>query len=45
MVAEQEELHLRMVATAKSKALIQTYLDGAPDGLTYDRIAAAVRRG
>ena len=45
MIAEQEELHLRMVATAKRNALIRAYLDGAPDGLTYDRIAAAVKRG
>ncbi|WP_347403231.1 hypothetical protein [Limobrevibacterium gyesilva] len=45
MVAEQEELHLRMVATAKNNTLIRAYLDGAPDGLTYDRIATAVKRG
>jgi hypothetical protein len=45
MVTEQEELHLRMVATAKSNALIRPYLDGASDGLTYDRIAAVVKRG
>jgi hypothetical protein len=45
MVTEREELHLRMVATAKSNALIRAYLDGAPDSLTYDCIAAAVRRG
>jgi hypothetical protein len=44
MVAEQEELHLRMLATANDNALIRAYLDGAPDGLTYDRMAAAVRR-
>jgi hypothetical protein len=45
MVAEQEDLHLRMVATSKDNALIRAYLDDAPDGLTYDRIAAAVKRG
>jgi hypothetical protein len=45
MVAEQEELHLRMLTTAKDDALIRIYLDDAPDGLTYDRIAGAVRRG
>jgi hypothetical protein len=45
VVAEQEELHLRMVATAKNNALIRAYLDDAPDGLTYDRIAKAVKRG
>jgi hypothetical protein len=44
MVAEQEERHLRMVATTKTNALIRAYLDGAPDGLTYDRIAAAVKQ-
>jgi len=45
MFAEQEELHLRMVATARDNALIRAFLDGAPDGLTYDRIAAAVKQG
>ena len=45
LIAEQEEIHLHMVATAKNNALIHAYLDGAPDGLTYDRIAAAVKRG
>lgn len=45
MVAEQEELHRRMAATATDNALIRAYLDGAPDSLTYERIAAAVRRG
>jgi len=45
MIAEQEELHLRMVATAKSNTLILAYLDAAPDGLTYDHMAAAVKRG
>ena len=44
MIAEQEELHLRMAAIARDNALIRTYLDDAPDGLTYERIAVAVRR-
>jgi hypothetical protein len=44
MVDEQEQLHLRMVTTAKDDALILAYLNGAPDGLTYDRIARAVKQ-
>jgi len=44
VVAEQEELHLRMVSVAKDNALIRAYLDAAPDGLTYDHIATAVKR-
>ena len=44
MVAEQEELHLRMVATMKDNELIRVYLDDAPDGRTYDSIATAMKR-
>jgi len=44
IVAEQDGLHLRMVNTVKDNALIRAYLDGAPDGLTYDCIATAVKR-
>ena len=44
MVAGQEELHLKMNATSKNSAMIRAYLDAAPDGLTYARIAKAVKR-
>jgi hypothetical protein len=39
---EQESVHKRMVATAKSDEMTRDYLDGAPDRLSYDRMAALV---
>ena len=41
-VAEMEEIHRRMVETSKRDDLIRVYLDGAPDGLTYDVLADRV---
>ena len=41
-MADAENLHLRMAAMAKSDELIRAYLDGAPDGLNYERLAADV---
>ena len=42
LVGQQEEQHMRMAATARSNDLIRAYLDGARDGLDYERLAAMV---
>jgi hypothetical protein len=41
---EAEDLHQAMAATAKNDDLIRAYLDRAPDGLTYEIIAARLLR-
>jgi hypothetical protein len=45
MLIKQKDLHLRMSTTAQNNALIKLYLDGAPDGISYDAIAERVRLG
>lgn len=42
MVLQKEEEHLFMVARTKSADLRRSYLDGAPDGLNFERLAALV---
>ena len=43
-VREAEAEHGRIVGTVKDDALIRAYLDGAPDGLTYNIIASKLWR-
>lgn len=42
LVSQQEEQHMRLASTARRSDLIRVYLDGAPDGLDYERLAAMV---
>lgn len=44
-ISEGEELHRLMVATATSQEHIREYLDGAPDRLDYETLAARMRLG
>ena len=44
MVAERDELYLRIIATARNSTLIRAYLDDAPDSPTYEHIAMTVTR-
>jgi hypothetical protein len=43
MLAANEAEHAPMAAVAESPSLIRTYLDTAPDGLGYERLAQRVR--
>jgi hypothetical protein len=43
IVAEQELQHLSMVARSKSMELQRAYLDEAPDGFDYEKLAGIVR--
>lgn len=41
----KEAEHKRMTAIAKSPELMRKYLDAAPDGMTYEVLAARIRHG
>ena len=43
IIADKEQEHFRMTATAKSPALIAAYLNNAPDKMTYEIFADLVR--
>jgi hypothetical protein len=45
MMQQNEEQHMMLQARSKSDSLIRAFLDQAPDGWTYQRIAAAVSQG
>lgn len=45
LAAENEALHRMMLETAKDDDAIRVYLDGAPDGLTYQVLAKRVDAG
>jgi len=42
MVQQKETEHLEMKARERSSALRRAYLDMAPDGITFDRLAAII---
>ena len=42
-VAAYDELHARVAGIAEDEDAIRAYLDGAPDGFSYTRMAALVR--
>lgn len=42
MVEQKEREHARMLAMADDRSQIRTYLDSAPNGMTYEEIAARI---
>ena len=45
MLRQQEEIHVAMQTRSSDDSLIRAFLDQAPDGWTYQRIASAISPG